>query len=418
MSNTRQVIIGNSAAGLSASEAIRKIDVDCPITIISDEESPAYSRVLIPYYIGGRIAESQLFIRDSNYYRNFRVDRILGRVTEVRPEGNSLRLDNGSIIRYDNLLIATGASPRLPQIAGIDEEGVAPLRTLNDTKRILSYIKNGIDALIIGAGYVNLKLIDLLWGKGIKFAIVEIADQILAQTLDAEAASLVEKKLKALGIRVLKTRQVTRIIRQNALRKKIFLDNGEEVEADLVIIGVGVTPNVDLLRGAGVNMNRGVLIDRLMETNYENIFAAGDVAEGKDFISGIRVLQGTWNNAVEQGRFAGYCMAGVNCEYMGSISMNVAELFGLTFASIGLTRAIPDSCDFLIYSNPAREIYRKIVIEEDRIIGAILLGKISDAGVIHSLIRKKVNVSDLGKAIAKGSFEFGRATSFLWRRVW
>lgn len=417
MSNIRQVIIGNSAAGLSALEAIRKIDNDCSITIISAEDLPAYSRVLLPYYIAGKIEEHQLFIRDERYYADLLAKRVFGKaVTRVEPEANRIILDDGSKIEYDNLLIATGASPSPLKIRGTDCKGVFSLRTLKDSKQIIPYLEKARDILLIGAGLISFHLINALYDKKRRFILVENTNQVLSQILDPDAALILEKEMKKSGIEILKGRTAEEIVQKDDVRKRIVLSNGEELEADVVIVAVGVNPNIDFLRGSGVSLNRGILVDKWMRTNYENIFAAGDVAEGDDFLAQQKVCRANWTDAVEQGRIAGYNMAGVNWEYPGSLSMNITEILGIAVVSIGLIDATGDGYESLIYSDPSSKIYRKIILQKDKIVGSILLGKVSDAGIMSSLVKRKEKVANWKQTIVRAPLGFGNIILSLWKR--
>ncbi len=417
MSNIRQVIIGNSAAGLSALEAIRRVDNDCPITIISEEDLPAYSRVLLPYYIAGKIEEHQVFIRDERYYADLSAKRVFGKaVTRVEPGANRIILDDGSKIEYDNLLIATGASPSPLKIRGTDCKGVFSLRTLKDSKQILPYLEKARESLLIGAGLISFHLINAFYDKKGGFILLESTNQVLPQMLDPDAASIMENEMKKSGIAILKGRTAEEINQKDDLRKRIVLSSGEKLEADLVIVAIGVNPNIDFLRGSGISSNRGILVDRRMRTNYENIFAAGDVAEAEDFLTHQKVCRANWTDAVEQGRIAGYNMAGVNWEYTGSLSMNITEILGIAVVSIGLIDATGDGYESFIYSDPPSRIYRKIIVQKDRIVGSILLGKVSDAGIMSSLVKRKEKVANWKQAIVRDPLNFGKIVLSLWKR--
>ena len=417
MANVRQLIIGNSTAALSALEAIRRIDRDCSVTIISDKDPLAYSRVLLPYYISGRIKEEQLFIRREGDYVNLSAKRLMGRkVVEVKPEVNRISLEDGSEVEYDNLLIATGASASPLRIEGIDCNGICSLRTLEDSRQILTYLEKARDILLIGAGLVSFHLVNALFDKKRRFILVESTDQVLPQMLDPEGASIVESEMEKSGIEILKGQTVQEITQKAGLRKDILLSSGERIEADLVIVAVGITPNVAFLGNSGISIGRGILVSKSMRTNWDNIFAAGDVAEGDDFLTSEKVLRANWINAVEQGRIAGYNMTGMNREYPGSIGMNVTEVLGMAIASIGMISPYDSDCEFLTYRHPSGMIYRKLVLQRGKIVGAILLGKADDAGIISSLVRRKEDIANLKQIIVGEPFNFGKIILSLWKR--
>ncbi len=386
----RVVIIGNSAAGLSALEAFRKRDRDSKVTLIDEEPYPAYSRVITPYFImGGMKEEKHLFLREMDYYKELGVKTLFGvRVLGLDTRLREVLLDNGKKERFDLLLIATGSSPIRPKIRGAKSEEIGVLRSLDDARRLKELKPNLQNALFLGGGLVSLQTLQALYRRGGHYTLLIRSDRVLSQQLDPEASELVERHLRRMEVHIIKGRDVVQLKRKKETTKAL-LDNGDEVEADFLFAGKGVKPNVDFLNGSKIKVKGGVLVNRQMETNIEGIYAAGDVAMAPDFFSGENVLYGLWSSAVEQGEIAGKNMAGGNETYSGNLKMNVTRVFAMPIVSIGDTGS-GRVAEALVRRDEKRNIYRKLCFDgEGTLVGAILIQQVNDLGVIHGLIRAR-----------------------------
>jgi len=401
MGKARQVIIGNSAAGLSAVTAIREIDRTCPITLISTENYNAYSPVLLTYYLKGTRDKDNLFIVDSKFYKTNSVETMLGsKATEVNPLKQTVSLESGQEVKYDNLLIATGASP--VSLPGAEDglDNVFTLRTIDDAEDILETAKTAREIIIVGAGLIGLQVVGALFRKGCTFTLIEWSSQVLPELFDTASAAIIQKEIESHGVTVLLGKKVTGI-RKTGKKPTVALDSGEELTADLVVVGVGLRPNIQLLRNSGIKINRGILVDEQLRTNISNVFAAGDVSEGKNIVTGRNEVLPNWPNACGQGRIAGLNMAGCEQEYEG-LGEAVTTIFGLTAVSIGLPKASKeDGLEELSFSDPQRKNYRKIIFAGNRVAGAVLLGKTADAGLLKNIIRNKRDISPWKVEIAR-----------------
>ena len=389
MGKNRIVILGNGVAALSAIETIRRKNRECEITVISEEDVPAYSKVLIPYLISGE--KSDICIRTRGYYDKTGVKTSFGRkVVELGP--NSVLIDGGEKIPYDKLLLSTGASPITPNISGAESQGVFAINTLADAIAIATYIQNAEHAVFIGGGRMCLHVIDAFLRRGLRVTIIETADEILLKMMDLEGARIVRRSLEERGVTIHSRTTAERILTEDGKGSAVVTDKGEGIEADIIISSVGSRPNIKMLRDGGVAVGSGILVDDTMRTSLENVYAAGDVAESFDLIrKGERVVCGTWFEAVLQGRIAGHNLTGDSISYDGSLRMNVIDSEGIGVASIGETEPIDKDCEVIVTRED--KDYRKIIIKEDRIIGAILIGDVSDAGIIISLIRNRIRIS-------------------------
>jgi NAD(P)H-nitrite reductase large subunit len=299
-------------------------------------------------------------------------------------------LDRGKPIPYDNLLIATGASPTFPSVPGMDHRGVFGLRTIADAEEIHAWCEKVREVVILGAGLVSLQVADALLPRNLKITLIVKSPQVLSQLLDPGGASFIEGAMKQRGIRILKGRDVQEIrCDSNGSVCEVLLDDDQSISAQMVVVGKGVQPNIDLLEGTGIHTKSGILVDERMRTNIHHIYAAGDVAEGIDFLTGERKVSAIWPTAAAQGEIAGLSMTGFPSCYDGFISRNVTHLFGLETAVLGLARARGQPFDIGTHSDPEGKVYRRLVLEEGRLVGASLIGRIGDAGILHSLIRTR-----------------------------
>lgn len=394
---TQYVILGNSAAGLAAIEAIRQRDQDDPITVVSKEPEPAYSRVALPYLLAREKELGQITLRGPEYYRANKVELIAGvGAMGLDPQEKTVRLEDGRTLSYDKLLIATGSASRVPPVPGIEEADVCYHWTLADTRKIEEKARGAKSCLVIGAGFISLLTVSaLLKVVNLKFTVVEIADQVMPQLLDRQGGQALERAMREKEIEVVLGEEVSAIERRGGGGYGITLRGGRSLEADMVICGAGVRPNVDFLQGSGLEIGQGVLTNERQETNLPDVYAAGDCAEGLDFLSGERAVHAIWPTAVDQGRVAGANMAGDSQTYPGSLSWNVTELFGLACASVGEFRS-RQGWEEIVFHNPQANVYRKLLLDDGRIVGAVVIGRaehVQDLGVLQAMIRRRTDIS-------------------------
>ena len=401
-------IIGNSAAGLSAIKAIRRMGDSTPITLISAESCNAYSPVLTTYYISGQISRAGLFVVDDTFYRKFNVKVLFGqKAVAIDTAKRLVHLKDRTRIPFKKLLIATGASPRTLDNVHENASGrVFTLRTIVDAERIKKVSEKARSIVLIGAGLVSLQTIKAILGAEKSITLVVGSYQVLSQQMDSEAAGIIQKRLENHGVTILFGRKVERILRKGD-RVFVVTDFGESLPADMVIVGKGVNPNIALVEDTNVKKNVGILVDNQMRTNEEDIYAAGDVAEGTNTLTGNTETIATWFSACAQGEIAGMNMAGIPARVHMHYRENITDIFGLSAATMGMTSHKEWKAGGLTYSEEKRNVYRRLILDGPRVVGAILLGKTEDAGVIRHCITNKVDISSWEKEIARGSFRFG-----------
>src|SRR5438876_6417298 len=394
---TEYVILGNSAAGLTAIDAIRERDRTGPITLISKEPDPAYSRVALPYILSKEKNIRQITLQEPEYFKANNVETIIGTgASGLDPANKTVRLEDGRDFTYDKLLIATGSTSRVPPVLGIDQADVCYHWTLADTRKLEEQMANARTCFVIGAGFISLLTVSaLIKAAPLKDTVVEIAEQVMPQLLDETGAKALERGMREKGIEVMLGGSVSAIERRNGDGYGITLGSGKTFSADMIVCGTGVRPNVDFLSGSEVKLANGVVTNDRQETSVPDVYAAGDCAETHDFLSGERVVHAIWPTAIDQGRVAGANMAGDAHTYPGSLSWNVTELFGLASASVGEFRDRP-GLEPIVFHNPAANIYRKLLLDGTRIVGAVVIGRaehIQDLGVVQAMIRRKTDIS-------------------------
>lgn len=408
MSKKRCVIIGNGAAGIHAAEALRSADRQAGITIVSDEPVNAYSKVLLHYYIDSQIDKEGLFIRSDKFYHDQNIQTIFGaKVESIYPDEQRICLSDGSDIEYDTLLIATGSVPYIPAIYGVHLNGVSTMWTLADAREIRRSLQNSRQAIIIGGSFIGMQALDMLKGKGLKVTVVDLADRIMPHILDEKGSAILRRFLEEKDITFFLGTRPAAIKDIGEGKKSLDMEDGTRITADFCILSVGARPNIDFLKDSPLNKNAGLVVDEYMCTNYHNIFAAGDVAEVSDRMSGERRIFGLWSTAVDQGRIAGLNMAGKKVRYPGGIDMNVTSVLGLPILTIGKTGLAEEDADNVAvktFLNDKKGIYRKFIIRDEVLIGAILMGHVDDGGLIGSLIRSKIKFDPLKSKYSAGSF--------------
>jgi NAD(P)H-nitrite reductase large subunit len=402
------VIIGNSAAGLAAVEAIREKDKASKIVVISDEDYNSYCRCLISYYLAGDVKEETLAYRTETFYRENNVELLLNKkAARVDSKKNRVVLEDKSQVNYDSLLIATGSRPKFPDIQGIKKEHVFGFRTIKDAKAIEGLLPITKTACVLGAGLIGLKAAYALRKRNIEVKVVIKSKQILSQMLDPEAAALLQHKLEENGIDLIFGQDVAEIIGNGDI-KAVKLDSNKVLGCSMVIVGKGVQPNTEVAREADIKIGEGIIANDYLQTAVPNIYAAGDVAETYDVTAGKPAVNALWPIAVEQGKIAGANMAGEKLAYEGSLGMNAIEFFGLATVSLGVYK-IKDGeagCEELKLPDGKSGTYKKLILKDNRLIGAILVGNIKNSGVFLKLIREKADVSSLKDKLLSENFAY------------
>jgi NAD(P)H-nitrite reductase large subunit len=404
----KYVLIGNSAAGVGALEAIRKYDTAGEIVLISDETHHTYSRPLISYYLGGKVGEDRMYYRPLDFYTKNRVTPMLGtRVVAVDAKQRLVKTEKGDKIQYDRLLVATGGVPFVPKIEnGVRGETFYTFTTWDEAREVKKAAEGIKHVVIVGGGLIGVKAAEGFSDLGIKVTIVELAGGILNVALDETASAMMTEAARGVGIEVLAGTTLTKIETSGKKVTGVVLKDGAKIGCDLVVVAIGVVPNTGLLKDSGVALNRGVLVDNQMATNMPDVYAAGDVAEGPSVLEEARRVVPIWPNAYRMGKVAGMNMAGKLDVYDGSMAMNSVEVNHLPIISVGLSRASGPEFEIMTRIDRTARIYRKIILRDDVVVGAILVNSIDRAGIFTGLIRDKINVQNFKQSLIEDKFGY------------
>jgi NAD(P)H-nitrite reductase large subunit len=414
----KYLIIGNSAGGIAAAEAIREMDKAGEITIISDEPYPAYSRPLISEYLAKRCPLERMLFRPADFYEKNNIRTFLGKKAQhLDIDKHIVELESGEKIRWEKLLLATGGLPIVPEIEGIGLKGVFTFTKLDDAKAIdefLSHYGIKVRAIVIGGGLIGVGVTEALVKRGIEATIVEMKERILNTILDEEGSTLEEKTLTEAGVEIITGHTVGKIGSYlPGEASGVNLDDTRPIPCELVIVAIGVRPRLDLAIGTGIKVNRGIVVDRRMATSNPEVFACGDVVEAHDFIYGENRLTPIWPNAYMGGRVAGFNMAGVPTEYSGGTAMNSLKYFGLAVASAGMVNPPDDSYE--VISNRYDHMYKKVVLKDGLVVGMVFAGDIEKSGVVFSLMKDRVEVERFKQALVAEDFSLASLPEEMWR---
>lgn len=384
------VIVGNGPAALSAVEAIREKDEACDITILSLEAERAYTPCFLAKHVAGKIESDVMALKCDDFYESHRVELISGQaVTAVVPQDNAVVLADGSRVHYDKLLLACGADPVIPDSPDLSGEGIFVFKSFADADRIRARAQLARHVVVLGSGFVAMEIAEALAETGGAVTVVARTDRILRRIFDPEVAGMVEEHMCQNGVSFAKGRDLVGVERAEETGdiKAIVLSDGERLPCDMLVVGVGMRPNVGIVAGTSVATDRGILTDDAMRTSEPNIYAAGDVAVAE--IAGVRKASLIHPNATATGRIAGYNMVGAGQRMSAHIAdMNVLTLFGHSFFSAGsmegervLRRAVGADGLVKVFADGA-----------GLITGVELVGDVTRAGLYASLIARGVTV--------------------------
>jgi NAD(P)H-nitrite reductase large subunit len=410
---TRYLIIGNSAGGIGAAEAIRQVDKEGILTIVSEEPYPVYSRPLISKYLAKERTLGGMLYRPPEFYDQNNILFLPGKkVTHLELDSRTVSLDSHERITWEKLLLAVGGKPIFPRMKGGDKTGVFTFINLDDAKAIDRFLDNRRKAVVIGGGLIGISATEALVKRGFDVAVVEMKDRILNTILDEQASSMAEEVLEQAGVTIVAGHTVVEINGRESV-EGVTLDNGETLRCDLLLVAIGVSPRSELAVDASLDTKRGIIVDRYMATSHPHVYACGDVAEPYDFVYGENRLSPIWPNAFVGGRTAGCNMAGIATEYPGGTAMNSLNYFGIDITSAGMPTA-PDDDGYEVISKQDRSTYQKVILKDNIIVGMASAGSIEKSGIIFGLMRDRANVESFKQSLLADDF----GLAFLPRSSW
>ena len=408
----RHLVIGGGTAGLNAIRTIREEDGgSSEITLVSAERP--YSRMVLPYYLGDTIAESHVFTATPASLAAWKVKALIGRkATKLDPGARTLTLDDNSTVEYDDCLIATGSRAARAPVPGADGPGVHSFWTLDEARKVIADVRPGSKVVMVGAGFIAFTILNAILARGAALTIVEVAPRILPRMVDETCAGLVADWLRRHGVTIRAGVKLARIEEQKGKRKLSF-KKGDPILADAVIMATGIRTNLEWLKGSGVEMAQdgqgGILVDDHLRTTAPNVYAAGDVARGRNLVSGADEVHAIEPTAQEHGRVVGANMAGRDVAYRGSLLMNIVEVCHLDVASFGQW----DDAGAEVFTGlrPARSQYRKLLFRGGRLTGAMICGPsddiwtTNDVGILKGLVQTGVDLSAWKRHLAADPFD-------------
>ncbi len=381
------VIIGNGVAAAGCIEGIRSVDSQSEITVISAEKHPVYSRPLISYYLEGKTTLEKMNYRGLDFYDKNNAELIYAAAEKIDVKKREVTF-GGKKTKFDKLCLATGSSPFVPKMDGLESvKNKFTFMTMDDSLALEKVLKKDSRVLIVGAGLIGLKCAEGILERASSVTVCDLADRVLSSILDSECAAVMQKHLESKGIRFLQS-DSAESFDKNAAKMK----SGETVEFDILVLAVGVRANVSLAKDAGADVNRGIIIDTKMQTTLENIYAAGDCTEGYDSSIGANRVLAILPNAYMQGFCAGVNMAGGDSSITNAIPMNSIGFFGLHCTSAGSYFADGEG---EIFEQKTCGGIKRLYIKDNKLTGYIIIGNVTGAGIYTSLVREKTDLCDV-----------------------
>ena len=406
----RTVIIGGGAAGASCAARLRRLDENAEILILEKTNEISIASCGLPYHISGIINDrTQMFVSTPEKFKTwFNIDvRLNSEVIQIDREGKFVLLDDDEKISYDNLVLTPGAKPIIPDFDGMDNTKIFTVRTLLDADRLKTFIKNNNSkkAVVIGGGFIGVEMAENLIEMGLSVSLVEMASQILA-SLDEEIAAVVQNKMRDNGIELILSDGVERFDGQ-----KIVLNSGKEVDFDIVIMAIGIKPEIRLAQTSGLDTDFGIKVNEYMQTSDENIYAAGDSTETRNFITGEYELVQLAGPANRQGRIVADNIAGIKSVYKNNQGTSVLKVFNLTAANAGLNekKLIKNNIPYwktftygrshaAYYPGASQTLYKFLFSPEGKILGVQAVGYEGvekRVDVISAIMRNNGSVQDM-----------------------
>ncbi len=414
--HSKYLIVGSSHAALEAAAAIRLIDPDGTLTMLTRDVHLPYSPTILPYVVSGRSQPGNVVLRGPAYFHDTAISFAPGATAvSLEPAQSSLRLASGETWQYERLLIATGAAPMLPPVRGLTDVPFHVLRSMDDAIELRKAMGQARSAIVLGAGLIGMHAAENMAKAKIAVTVVEMQPHALSGYFESKASAIIERTFARNGIRMLMGQTLNSVERRGDGCLATLAD-GTEIAAGLLLVCTGVKPNIGFLKGSGIEIDAGILVDDRMRTNLPDIWAAGDVTQAPGFWGG-KVVNGILPNAVEQGRIAGLGMAndaGVKA-FPGAVPLNTYSFFGQQAISVGRGGA-GSGLEIEESGDEAEEVYRRIVLKDGQLVGIAAINDFVDAGIMWQLILRRTDLSSVKTEFIANPQRTGRQLmSQIWR---
>jgi len=396
-------IIGCGIAGITVAMTLKQRKPEIKVTIYTDENHPYYPRPKLYSILSGEAQPNDIYAFPKEWFENQGIKIQTGKkVASVDTTRKKLLFENGAEANYDKLLLANGARPFLPPVKGFDKTGVFTLRSIDDALRIREYARKVGKAIVIGGGLLGLEFAASLHKSGQQVDVVEIFPRLLPNQLDAEGAETFKSQIEKIGVNVVLGVKTQEILGEKTV-SGIALDNGNSLQGGLVLFSAGIRPNTEMAANAGIKVNKGVVVDHYLKTSAPDVYAAGDVAEFEGKVYGIIPA------AEEQARVAASNMLEAGQDYRGTVPSNTLKIVGVDLTSIGLVNPESSKYEEIRRRDKERGIYKKIILDNGKIIGSIVLGDRRAATAIVRLMELGKDVSKYKDIMLEDTFDFRKA---------
>jgi len=393
------VIIGNGVAGISTAKELVESAKSASVEVYTEENYLYYSKIDLIKLLAGKINLEEIFFYPAEWYDKHGIKVYLNKkVAKINSGEKTIELLSGEKISYDQLVLTTGAQANTLPVKGKEKKGVFTLRTIDDVLKIKEHLKelfalrSPLFAAVIGGGVLGLEAGRSLSFLGTKVTVVEFFNHLLPRQLDEEGADILKEQIEKLGIKVLLAKETVEILGNEKVTGVLFKD-GTKIDADLVLFSAGIKANIELGQTAGLKVNKGIIVDERLRTSAGEIYACGDCAEFQGRIYGIIPA------AIEQAKIVAENLLGKGSIYSGTIPSNTLKVVGIDLTSIGLISADSPEGEEIRKVDPEKGIYKKIILKDGKIAGAILLGTKTELGRISRLIKEKTEVSSFKETL-------------------
>jgi nitrite reductase (NADH) large subunit len=394
--NNRIIIIGGGIAGISAIKAIREIDSEIEIHMLTNEKFYPYNRLRLTKGLFGNLSEEAILLQKKEWYETNSVNLHINKeVIGLDVEKQEVILNDESTLSFSKLLLASGAHNFIPPIEEIDKENVYTIRHIEDAWDVKNIILKKRKPLIIGGGIQGLETAWELSQHGEEIGIAELQSRLMPMQLDEKASRILQNIIESFNIKVYLETQIHKIVGENGV-SGVIKENGSQINCDMVVYNTGIRPNIKYIKDSPIRFNKGIIVNNKMQTSSQNIYAAGDVAEFENHISGL------WNIAIEQGKTAGYNMIGKEEIYKNIVPVTTLNAFKISLFSMG--DVDESKCDYSLVEHGENDTsYKRIFINQDKIVGAIVIGDTKKSPVLKSAIENQTLLDefDLSKVLVE-----------------
>jgi nitrite reductase (NADH) large subunit len=399
------VIVGNGVAGITAARIIKEKNPEARVSIYTDESYPYYPRPRLYDVLSGEAEPREIYMFSEKWYDERGIKVYLNKkVSSIDIDKKELLLKDQSRVNYDKLLLANGGHSFIPPINGVDKTGVFTLRSIKDALIIREFTKKSEKTIVIGGGLLGLEFAASLRKLGQQVEVVEIFPRLLPRQLDEDGAAILKNRIASRGIDIVLGVKTVEILGNDSV-SGILLDNGETVSGNLVLLCAGMRPNTQLALEAGIKVNRGVVVDGYLRTSAEDVYAVGDVAEFEGRVYGIIP------SALEQARIAATNMLDEEqMVYTGTIPSNTLDIVDIDLTSMGIVNPEEDKYEEVKKADNEKGIYKKLVLDQGKIVGAILLGTKKGLTAIKRLITQETDITKYKDSILNDNFDYKKIT--------